>query len=554
MKIYEKSKNLNQQIQNLESDSRKSIQTSLVKNEANTELVYHTGLTDNFKIVHLDSSNKKSEQSCPNEKDTRETKSIEMSENVEQPSEKPLKLTAQAKVESSNAMAKEEPEKMACNPLIKHFKRRFEMQKCSSANNILKAPFKNRISLSPIENSVKLIKHQQEDMSEVKQSIQLDDMSELDNQNQIQTNQHPNSENNNNKNAIDIDDNNEKIDDNYINDSNDSISSCSSSSSSGIENDCNNDSYLFKSGCFSKLKDESVCCCECCSCNFSSKENFIENSKLNNKERKIKFKNNSQLIQQHNVSAISYTEGFKFAQPNSTNPLSNVTNASLLLNSTKGTFNQSLMQNVMTPPNPQPQNLSVTSSFVFLNKEKNDDFKSPITQNEFSRNPSHSKTPKTIKKRGQLVSVGNEQNRHVFGTPDYLCPELLLGDAHDESVDWWALGVCLYEFLVGITPFADSSPQLIFDNILNRVIEWPENDEALSEPAVDAIMKFLNPEPGQRMRLRQMQQHELFKSVNWNNLLNEKPLFVPKPDHNMDTCYFETRNEIQNIKMSNIKI
>jgi hypothetical protein len=308
---------------------------------------------------------------------------------------------------------------MASNPLIKHFKRRFEMQKCSSANNILKAPFKNRISLSPIENSVKPIKHQQEDMSEVKQSIQLDDMD--NNQHRIQANQDANSQS-----AIDIDEKSEKIEHNFINDSNDSISSCSSSSSSGIENDCHNDSYLFKSGCFSKLKDESVGCCECC--DFCSKENLIESSKLGAKERRIKFKNNSQLIQQHNVSATSYTEGFRFAQP-----LSNVANASILLNSTKGTFsNQSLMQNVMTPPN-----LSVTSSFVFLNKEKNDDFKSPIAHNELSRNPSHSKTPKTIKKRGQLVSVGNEQNRHVFGTPDYLCPELLLGDAHDESVDWY---------------------------------------------------------------------------------------------------------------------
>jgi serine/threonine-protein kinase greatwall len=140
--------------------------------------------------------------------------------------------------------------------------------------------------------------------------------------------------------------------------------------------------------------------------------------------------------------------------------------------------------------------------------------------------------------------------RHVFGTPDYLSPELLLDEPHDESVDWWALGVCLYEFLVGITPFADSTPEQIFDNILNRQIEWPENEEALHENAVDAIMKFLRPAPSERMRLRQMKQHELFAQVNWGDLLNEQPPFVPRPDHNMDTCYFETRNEIQNRKMS----
>ena len=110
--------------------------------------------------------------------------------------------------------------------------------------------------------------------------------------------------------------------------------------------------------------------------------------------------------------------------------------------------------------------------------------------------------------------------------------------------------VCLYEFLVGITPFADGTPQLIFDNILNRNIEWPENEESLSQEAVNAIMKLLNPVPSERMRMKQLKQHDLFKKVNWNNLLNEKAPFLPQPDHNMDTCYFDTRNEIQSIKMS----
>ena len=65
-------------------------------------------------------------------------------------------------------------------------------------------------------------------------------------------------------------------------------------------------------------------------------------------------------------------------------------------------------------------------------------------------------------------------------------------------------------------------------------------------------MHFIKTEPRDRMRLKYMKQHELFKSVNWNNLNNEQPPFIPKPSHNTDTSYFETRNELQNIKMSNI--
>ena len=246
--------------------------------------------------------------------------------------------------------------------------------------------------------------------------------------------------------------------------------------------------------------------------------------------------------------------------------------------------------NAMTPPNPHINQISFTSSFLL----GSDAFKSPVgcggggqslDVNSASKNilpPNHhlvinsamslldhrkrhqqsnplinSKTPKTIKKRGQLLDVCHEQQnrRQVFGTPDYLSPELLRGEPHNESVDWWALGVCLYEFLVGITPFADQTPELIFENILNRVIEWPEGaDDALSPNAQSVILALLNPLPSERMRLTQMKQHPLCASVNWNGLLDEEPPFVPRPDHSEDTCYFETRNEIQNIKMSNISL
>ena len=55
----------------------------------------------------------------------------------------------------------------------------------------------------------------------------------------------------------------------------------------------------------------------------------------------------------------------------------------------------------------------------------------------------------------------------ILGTPDYLAPELLLRNPHDESVDWWGLGVCMYEFMVGVPPFSDDTPELVFKNILS---------------------------------------------------------------------------------------
>ncbi|ESO01111.1 hypothetical protein HELRODRAFT_127586, partial [Helobdella robusta] len=59
------------------------------------------------------------------------------------------------------------------------------------------------------------------------------------------------------------------------------------------------------------------------------------------------------------------------------------------------------------------------------------------------------------------------EDRRILGTPDYLAPELLLRYEHGPEVDWWAFGVCMFEFLTGFPPFLDDTPEKIFHNILS---------------------------------------------------------------------------------------
>ena len=85
---------------------------------------------------------------------------------------------------------------------------------------------------------------------------------------------------------------------------------------------------------------------------------------------------------------------------------------------------------------------------------------------------------------------GSQNEGCVLGTPDYLAPELLLKKPHGPAVDWWSLGVCLYEFMLGGPPFNDESPEQIFTNILKRSIEWPpEDDDCLGPAGREAIGK-----------------------------------------------------------------
>lgn len=155
------------------------------------------------------------------------------------------------------------------------------------------------------------------------------------------------------------------------------------------------------------------------------------------------------------------------------------------------------------------------------------------------------RTPKSVR-RGQYNS-----DQRILGTPDYLAPELLLRKGHDSAVDIWALGVCYYEFVTGIPPFNDISPQNVFKNILERCIEWPTDDEALSENTVNTIEEMLTSNPQQRPTAKGVTQLPAFKTTNWDNLLSATPPFVPDPYDPTDTGYFQARNELLNFNLSN---
>ncbi|XP_060048323.1 serine/threonine-protein kinase greatwall isoform X2 [Erinaceus europaeus] len=159
------------------------------------------------------------------------------------------------------------------------------------------------------------------------------------------------------------------------------------------------------------------------------------------------------------------------------------------------------------------------------------------------------RTPKSVRRGAAPVDDGR-----ILGTPDYLAPELLLGRAHGPAVDWWALGVCLFEFLTGIPPFNDETPQQVFQNILKRDIPWPEGDEKLSDNAQSAVEIFLTLDDTLRAGMKELKHHPLFSDVDWDNLQHQTMPFIPQPDDETDTSYFEARNNAQHLTVSGFSL
>ena len=135
----------------------------------------------------------------------------------------------------------------------------------------------------------------------------------------------------------------------------------------------------------------------------------------------------------------------------------------------------------------------------------------------------------------------------VIGTPDYIAPELLLHKPHTTAADWWSVGICLYELIVGIPPFHDQTVPDIFKNILNMEIEWPETT---TNSARDMIYQLLRYNPDARAVFQDIQKHQLFGDINWDKILDMEMPFVPSPESETDTGYFDGHNTVCNIKLS----
>uniref|UniRef100_A0A8C1IB61 non-specific serine/threonine protein kinase n=1 Tax=Cyprinus carpio TaxID=7962 RepID=A0A8C1IB61_CYPCA len=137
-------------------------------------------------------------------------------------------------------------------------------------------------------------------------------------------------------------------------------------------------------------------------------------------------------------------------------------------------------------------------------------------------------------------------DKQVCGTPEYIAPEVILRQGYGKPVDWWAMGVILYEFLVGCAPFFGDTPEELFGQVISDEIIWPEGDEALPPDAQDLISKLLRQNPLERLGTGsafEVKQHSFFTDLDWNSLLRQKAEFIPQLESEDDTSYFDTRSD-----------
>ncbi|XP_031150986.1 serine/threonine-protein kinase N1b isoform X3 [Sander lucioperca] len=129
------------------------------------------------------------------------------------------------------------------------------------------------------------------------------------------------------------------------------------------------------------------------------------------------------------------------------------------------------------------------------------------------------------------------------GTPEFLAPEVLTDTSYTRAVDWWGLGVLVYEMLVGESPFPGDDEEEVFDSIVNDEVRYPR---FLSTEAIGIMRRLLRRNPERRLGsgekdAEDVKKQPFFRDMDWEALLQRKvpPPFVPTIGGKEDVSNFD---------------
>ena len=142
----------------------------------------------------------------------------------------------------------------------------------------------------------------------------------------------------------------------------------------------------------------------------------------------------------------------------------------------------------------------------------------------------------------------------LCGTPEYLAPEIIMNKGHGKPVDWWTMCILLYEMLVGIDPFNDEDPMMIYKKIIKGKIYYPNS---MDRDAKSLIKHLLTEDTTKRFGclrngVKDIVNHRFFNDFDWKEFVFMKmtPPYVPEVKSESDTSCFNSYPDSENEPVS----
>lgn len=152
----------------------------------------------------------------------------------------------------------------------------------------------------------------------------------------------------------------------------------------------------------------------------------------------------------------------------------------------------------------------------------------------------------------------NELAQTFWGTPEYLAPEIIKETGHSYAVDWWAIGILIYEMLVGFPPFYHKNQHTMYDLIEKFPVKFPDKKKHgidMSDDAKDILSKLLEKNPDDRLGsdggIEEVLSHPWFDAYDVDKLLNKQyePPYIPDLSEDMeDVSNFDKRFTAEQVK------
>jgi len=159
-------------------------------------------------------------------------------------------------------------------------------------------------------------------------------------------------------------------------------------------------------------------------------------------------------------------------------------------------------------------------------------------ENEKYKNYINEKANKDLEQE----KMTHNKNFSCVGTAYYVAPEVLNKKGYDKEIDWWSVGIIFFEMLVGYAPFCSKETSEVCYKVLNwkKYLKIP-NKIKISNEAQDLIFKMINNSNNRlgKNGAEEIKKHPFFNGIDWDNIRNTKPPFIPFLKNEYDTSYFE---------------